>query len=801
MLRNYLTIAWRNFISGRLYSFINVFGLAIGIACSILILLYVSNELSYDRFYTNGDRIYRVDEFIEGENGSGERSSSIPFPMAESMLIDYSDVIEDAVRIYNFQSPILTVSFEPKERTFNERRFFFADSGYYRLFDLSLVKGNPKIALSNSNAVIISESMAKKYFDNDEPIGKLLRFQGKEDLLVTGVFKDMPSNSHFHADFLASFSTLKVFYDGQYPQSWHWNPCWTYLLLKKDADPQQLELLFPQFIQTHLPDFIKNDVRLALQSLTSIHLNSHLEYEIEPNGNNSDVYVFSGISIFVLLIAVINFINLSTARSMKRAKEVGMRKAIGSQTRQLFFQFMLESVLISMASILLAIVIVLVALPYFNDFLERDLVLNLLNPTLFLSLVLLGLTVGIISGIYPAVVLTSFSAIKALKSNHVHGKGLNFRKVLVITQFVISIVLIIGTGVAVKQVSYLQTSSVGFTTDHIVMLPVVGTSIAPKYKTFVDEALRFKGIESITAVEDIVGAKHQGNNYQFEGMEVSNLFSRIKVRHDFLKTLNIPLLAGRDYSIDVPTDDSLAVVVNETLVKGFNWTPETAIGKRCTFSGFHARIIGVTKDFNFVSKHEPVAPLVLQLNNSMGAFKLSIKYMAVRIDPGSAQQSIAELERLWKQILPDRPFDYFFLDHELENLYKGETNLIKVCGTFAGLAVIVACLGLFGLASFNAEQRKREISIRKVLGSSTQNIILLILTDYVRLLVVAIVIACPIAWVSLDHWLATFAYRIDIPIYIFVVASLTTICIALATVGYKSFMAASSNPIDSLRSE
>jgi putative ABC transport system permease protein len=279
------------------------------------------------------------------------------------------------------------------------------------------------------------------------------------------------------------------------------------------------------------------------------------------------------------------------------------------------------------------------------------------------------------------------------------------------------------------------------------------------------------------------------------------LFSRVKVKHDFLQTFNIPLLAGRDYSIDIPTDDSLAVVVNETLVKGFNWTPEVAIGKRCVFQGYQARIIGVTKDFNFVSKHEPVAPLVLQLNNSAGAFRLSLKYMAVRIDPGSAQQSISELERLWKQFLPDRPFEYFFLDHELDNLYKGETNLIKVCGTFAGLAVIVACLGLFGLASFNAEQRKREISIRKVLGSSIQKIVLLILTDYARLLLIAIVIACPLAWFTLDRWLTTFAYRIDIPIYVFAFASLATICIALVTVGYKSYSVASTNPVDSLRSE
>ena len=801
MFKNYLRVAWRNFGNGKLYSLINVAGLAVGIACGILIFLFVSHELSYDKYHVNARRIYRVNEFFSGVNGgSGERSASIPFPMAEALALDYSNAIEEVVRFYNFQSPILTVAYEATEKVYNERKFFFVDSSYHKVFDLIMIKGNPRKALSNPNSVIISESTAKKYFNNEEALGKVLLFQGQSDLLITGVFKDMPSNSHFHADFLASFLTLKSFYDGQYPDNWHWNPCWTYLLLKKN-NPEYLTTKFPDFIQKHLPDYFKNDVTLGLQPLTDIHLKSHLEFEIESNSSEDDVMLFSGIAVFVLLIACINFMNLSTARSMTRAKEVGMRKAIGGQKHQLIFQFMLESIMISFLAVIASVALVLLALPFFNNFSEKQLVLNLLDPMLLGGLLAIGFIVGIISGIYPAIVLTSFNAVKVLKSNKVRGKGLTFRKALVITQFVISIALIIVTGIAVRQVDFLQGSSMGFAKDDIVMVPIVRTPIAQNYKTLVDEALAFPGIEAITAVEEIVGAKHQSGDYLFEGMSESSLFSRLNVRHGFTKTFNIPLLAGRDYDIDNPSDDTLSVVVNETLVKGFNWTAEEAIGRHCQVGKYRRQIIGVTKDFNFASKHEAITPLILQLNNSPKAFDLNLKYLAVRINRNSTTQSLNTLKKIWKEFLPGRPFDYFFLDNELNNLYKSEANLINISMTFSLLAVVVACLGLFGLASFNAEQRKREVSIRKVLGSSTQQIVLLILFDYTRILIIAVFVANVAAWLLTNQWLSIFAYRIDMPLDVFVFASLFVTLVALLTVSYKSFLVASSNPVDSLRSE
>lgn len=801
MLKNLLKIAYRNFQKDSIYSFINVFGLAVGIACSLLIFLYVHDELHYDSFHPEAQRTYRINEFFEAEDGSGERSSSVPFPVAEALLTDHGDLVEHAVRLFNFQAPLVGITYEPNEKEFNERNFFFADSTYHRVFQLTLLKGNVETALNNPNAVIISESIAKKYFGEDEPMGKLLRFQGQVDLVVTGVKQDAPLNSHFTPDFIASFSTLRQFYGGQLPQGWYWNPCWTYLVLKDNQAAAQLEQRFPDFVQKYLPEFIRDDVYFKLQALPDIHLTSHLEFEIAPNSSKANIYLFSVVAVFVLIIASINFMNLSTARSVKRAKEVSVRKTFGSYKYQLRLQFLLESVLMSYLAVVLAVVFAYAALYWFNNLAGKSLVLDLTDPVLATGLLVAGLTIGILSGVYPAYVLTAFNPVTTLRAKHLTTGGFSLRRILVAMQFTISIVLIICTGVAIDQLNFLQQDDTGFKKDHIIMLPVMRTPMAQHYQSFVDKAMEHSVIESITAVEEVVGAKHQGANYQFEGMEVSSLFSRLNVRHNFLETFKIPLLAGRDYSRDIPTDDTIALVVNERLIRGFGWTPEEAVGKPYQFGRFRGQIIGVAKDFNFSSKHEPITPLVLHLNTNPGAFNLFIKYMAVRVAPDRAQDAITVLQTTWNEFLPDRPFEYFFLDNELNNLYRAESNLTKVAGTFSGLALLVACLGLFGLASYNAEQRKKEISIRKVLGSTVSQITWMIFSDYSKLLCVAIVVACPLAYYGLDAWLNTFAYRITITPGIFIIASCITVAIALLTVSFKSVRAANANPVEALKHE
>lgn len=787
----------RNFRKEILYSLINLAGLAVGIACFLLIILYASDELSFDRYHSKADRIYRLNEFYEANDGSGERSSSLPFPVTEVMEGDYPDMIEHTVRLFNFQSPVLTVKYEAKDMEFNERRFFFVDSTYSKIFDLSLSKGSVETALDLPNSVVISETTAAKYFPNEDPMGKLLRFQDRVDLTVTGVMPDMPLNSHFHADFLASFSTVRAFYNGVYPTGWFWNPCWSYVLLKEGADVTELEARFPDFVKSHFPKNIRDDIYLKIQALTDIHLRSKLEFEIMPNGDEADIYTFIGIAIFVLAIACLNFVNLMTATAVRRSKEVGLRKTLGSLRRQLFFQFVSESVIMTLAGLVLAVLFCFAALPIFNNLTGKELTLDLWNPTMLLGLISIALIVGIASGIYPAVVLSAYRPLSALTlKNQVRGKV--FRRSLVVTQFVLSFALIIFTITAVRQLDFLQESDPGFQKSNIIMIPVMRTPVAQHYRTFADRAKEDHTIESVTVVEEVLGSKFQTANYRFEGQERASLYARLNVRHDFLSTFGIPLLAGRDYSIDQPTDDTLALVVNESLVRGLNWTPEEAIGRTFQF-GTTGKIVGVAKDFNFTSKHLAIGPLVLHLNTDPAAFELFLKYMAVRISGNDVPGSIARLKTIWDEMIPSKPFEYFFLDNELDNLYRAEANLSRVVTAFSSLAILVACLGLFGLASYDAEARKREISIRKVFGGSVRGIMMMVLSGYVKLLLVAIAIGAPLVYVVLSKWLSGFAYHIDIPIDGFVTAALGIVVIGVLAVGYKAWYAAGADPVKSLK--
>jgi putative ABC transport system permease protein len=781
-----------------LYSIINLFGLAIGISCFILIVLYTTDELSFDKHHSKAERIYRVNEFYEANDGAGERSSSLPFPVSGVMQDDYADIIEQSVRVFNFQAPALTVKYEPKDFEFNERRFFFVDSTYANVFDLSLSKGTATTALDQPNTVVISETIAAKYFPNDEPMGKLLRFQDRLDLMVTGVMPDMPLNSHFHADFLASFSTLKGFYNGSYPDNWFWNPCWTYLLLREGTAPAELNARFPDFVRNHFPADIREDVTLRVQALTDIHLRSKLEFEIEPNGDEADVYTFIGIAFFVLGIACLNFVNLMTATSVRRSKEVGLRKTLGSSRRRLFLQFLSESVIMSVAGVLIAIILSFLALPLFNGFTNKELTLDILRPDIFFGLISIAIIVGILSGIYPAVVISSYRPLSALKLKDATS-GKLFRKSLVAIQFALSFALIIFTMAANRQLTFLQKSDMGFQRSNIIMVPVMRTPIAPFYKSFTDRAKEDHTIEAVTTLEEILGSKFQTANYRFEGSERASLYPRLNVRHDFLETFQIPLLAGRDYSIDQPTDDSLALVVNESLVRGLDWTPEDAIGRSFQFGPYNGKIAGVCKDFNFTSKHSTIGPLVLHLNTRPGAFNLFLKYMAVRISGDDVPGSIERLKDLWDETIPSKPFEYFFLDNELDNLYRAEANLSRVVISFSSLAILVACLGLFGLASYDAETRKREISIRKVFGGSVATIMGMVLSQYIRLLVIAILVASPLVYFALSRWLTGFAYHIDMPVDSFVVGAVFLVAMGVLAVGYKSWQAAAVNPVKALK--
>jgi putative ABC transport system permease protein len=800
MYKNYFTVFKRGLVKQKGYSFLNVFGLAIGIACFLLISLYIRDEYSFDRMHSKADRIYRIHEIFESD-GVGERSASQPFPVGEALVNDHESQVLKAVRFFNFQAPSLAVSTVDNKKEFNEQRLFFTDSTFFEVFDFQLIKGDAKTALNNTHTVIITESTARKYFADEDPMGKYLRFQGNTNLLVTGVMKDVPVNTHFQFDLLVSFETLKEFYNGALPSSWYWNPCWTYLLLKDQGAARELQVAMPDFVQKYFPEFIRNDVTLELIALPDIHLKSHMDYEIQPNSSITTVYVFASIAIFVLLIACINFINLSTARAAKRAKEVGMRKTLGSQKGQLVGQFLFESILLCLLSVVVAVLMVILTLPVFNSFAEKNIsILVLIEPFYLSLLILLPVGVGILSGIYPAFVLSSFRPLTALKANTSQEKGAVFRKALVVLQFTLSIILLIGTGVAIDQLNMLRKSDTGFTRENVILIPVSRSPVASNFESLRTEFLRNPNIMSVTALEEVLGAKHQVGNYLFEGMEESKPFPRMNVRHDFIKTFGIPLVAGRDYSEDIVTDDSLALLVNETLVKQMGWSNEEAIGKKF-FNRPNRSIVGVVKDFNFTSRHQPIRPLVMDLNLNPRAFDLFIKYMAVRINGEDVPKTIGWLQQQWKIQMPGWPCEYFFLEDDLEKLYTAENKMSKITLIFSGLSILVACLGLFGLSTFTAEQRKKEMSIRKVLGSSDSEIFVLFSKRFFGLILIANVVAFPLAYFLMKQWLASFAYQVNIDLSLFFLSAAAAITIAFVTICYQAWRAAHSNPAEVLKND
>ncbi|MEO9482251.1 MAG: FtsX-like permease family protein [Ekhidna sp.] len=803
MFKNYFKITYRNFIKQKIYSALNISGLAIGLACSILIFIYISDELSYDKFHSKSDRIYRVLEKFESE-GVGEHSASLPFPTGPALKNDFERQVAHSVRFFNFQSPSLALANKAAEKGFNESNIFFADSTFFDVFDFDLLTGNKETALDEPNSILITKSMVKKYFVDEDPIGKTLELQGSQNLMVTGVLEDAPKNAHFTFDFIVSFSTLKNNFGGRYPTTWYWNPCWTYIVLEENITAEDFSSQFPDFVQKYFPDFIKDDIVLQLQPIEDIHLTSKLDYEIAANSDMKNVYIFGMVAVFVLIIAAINFINLSTARANKRAKEVGVRKSLGSGRSQLINQFIFESILLTFTSLIIGVAIVLLILPAFNELTEKSVPFAiLLEPIFLFGLLGAGLIIGLLSGFYPAFVLSSFKTVSVLKSGHLKTNGMNFRRVLVIAQFSISIMLIIGTFIVLKQLNFLQNKDAGFDNENVVMVPVIRSPMGQHYENFKTTAMQSTHIISMTAVEEIVGSKFQVGNYQFEGMDQSKPYPRFNVRHDFISTMNIPLAAGRAYDQSVQTDDSLALIVNETFVKSMGWNnPEEAVGKRFIYRReLKGRIVGVVEDYNFASKHYPIAPLVITLNTHPGAFNLFIKYVAVKIEGNQTQAAIADLEEAWRSVLPERPFDFFFLDDRINDSYKSEQKLSDITLIFSGLAILVACLGLFGLATFSVEQRTKEIGVRKVLGISTSQIMLLLSKEFMLLIGLAFVVAIPLAYYLLTQWLDGFAFRIDIEVWPFIIAGFLTFFISSVTVALHAFKASYINPVETLKCE
>jgi putative ABC transport system permease protein len=790
MFKNYFKIATRNLLKHKGYSFINVLGLAIGIACCVLILLYVWEELSYDRFHRHAERIYRVVQEQRFE-GTVQQVAVVAAPVAPALANDYPEV-EVVVRL---RPRTLLVSYG--ERKFYGERIAYADSSVFALLAFPLLKGNPATALSAPNQIVLTENMAQKYFGSEDPMGKTVKLHNRFDYTVTGVMKNVPANSHIRFDGLASFST---FHDEPWMNNWGVNLLWTYLRLAPGASPEALNKKLPDFVKKYRGEETLANISYYLQPLTNIHLHSHFVAEMGPNGDIVYVYIFSAIAIFILLIACINYMNLATARSAKRMKEVGMRKVLGAHRMQIIKQFLAESILLAFLALLCAIVVAEVALPAFNSFAGKALSLRYRSDLLILSaLLFVGLIVGILAGAYPAGFLSAFQPVTVLKGKLRSGPGAaTFRKALVVSQFAISIMLMSGTAIVLQQVEFVKSKHLGFNKEHLINVPIRDGSLAGKTEMIKAEFLKNPQIVSATATSDFVGSFFGQSTVQQEGSseQAQWIMSVLYVDDDFIRTMEMQLVAGRNFSQKIASDTVESFILNEAAVRKMGWqTAAEALGKAIHTMGRQGPVIGVVKDFHFASLHQEVGPLVMMYDLD------EVLPITVRIRPENIAGTLAFLEQTWNRISPAWPFEYSFLDEDLDALYKADLKVGQVFGVFAFLAIFIACLGLFGLAAYTAEQRTKEIGIRKALGATVNGIIGLLSKEFLQLVLVANLIAWPVAFFAMRKWLEDFAYHIEIGMTTFLLAASVALIIAFLTISYQAIRAALANPVEALRYE
>ncbi len=796
MFKNYFKTAFRNLLKHKMHAFINILGLVIGIACCLIILLFVQDELSYDRFHAGADDMYRIVSKAE-VGGRTVNLPTSPAPMARAMKNDFPEVIS-AVTVADMRKSLMVYN----DRQFYENGIILADSTLFDVFSFNLLKGNPKTALADVHSVILSEETAKKYFGGDDPMGKVIRMENKFDLKVTGIV-EKPRQSHFTFDMLIPIQILNEIIAEGYTRFWVDLSNYTYFRLGKNASPSDLEAKLPAFVEKYCGnDLRKYGVKWepTFQSLTDIHLYSKFEVDIGTPGDIKYVYIFSAIALFVLLIACLNYMNLSTARSANRAKEVGLRKVVGANRGELMRQFLIESLVLTFIGLTLAVGVVLLSLSCFNAFIGKELSL-FDNPVLFIAGIL-GITVfiGVLAGSYPAFFLSSFNPIDVLKGKFKAGaKSAGFRMALVIIQFTISIILIISTAMVYKQLRFIQNKKLGFNKEQVIVVPMRDPSLQAKYESIRAEIGRIPSVTGVAASSDMPCRGKMVNLFVPEGAKDNEgqAMQSYRVDYDFIDVMGMEMAQGRKFSKDMKTDEAQAFIINETAAKSLGW--EQPIGKRWKWvSGDGNRegtVIGVVKDFHTMSLHQPVEPVVMCINRD------EWNNAIIRFQTDNVLQTVGAIETKWKAIDPSRPFEYYFYDEVFEDLYRTENKLMAVVGYFSMLAIFVACLGLFGLASFTAEQRTKEMGIRKTLGATMANIVLLLSKEFTKWVIIANVIAWPAAYYAMDHWLQNFAYRTDIGIAVFIASGTAALLIALLTVSFQSVKTALANPIESLRYE
>ncbi|GHB75496.1 ABC transporter permease [Persicitalea jodogahamensis] len=814
ILSNYLKIAFRNLWRSRVFSAINIIGLSAGLTCCFLIMLFVRHELSYDQFQARYDRIYRI-AYLPRFAGMGQPLALTPPPVAPLLAENFSE-IETTARM--FRSPA-TVAVERAGEIFkyDEERFFFADPAILDIFSFDFVQGSPRDALRDKFSVVLSEKVARRYFGEVNPLGKMISYEGKHPMKVMGVVRDFPDNSHIHPELLANFETMYATENEgaqeNLPYNWVISHSITYVLLRPGRSPETVNARFPKFIKAHADAQVADGIEYRLEPMRDFYLRTNAQNTPESVGSLSILYVFLGIAGLTLLIACINFVNLSTARSLRRAKEVGVRKVLGSRRRQLIFQFLGESLLLSGLALLLALLLTILLLPTLNHLTDKHLDLSYFLNDRWLLLACMGITLlaGLLSGAYPAFVVAGFQPVATLKGNFLTGtaNGNLVQKILLGVQFVASIALIAGTLIMAQQMDFLENRPLGFDQDFIItasvrnpkITNVFATSSDSSYQrldTFREVLLQNPRIQAVTLSSQTPGNGSVRRNVIPEGRAAEdNLFvSVLAVDYNFTDTYQLKLRAGRSFSKQFMTDRTEAFLINEKAVQEFGWaSPEASLGKSLNLEGKAGKVVGVLQDFHNQSLYAPISSVVLTVEPPQ------LTLISLKLHPQEMDATLQFIAKEWDRFFPEKSFDYAFLDQDLAQNYEREQRRSTLISYFAGLAILISCLGLYGLIMLVTQQRTREIGIRKVLGASVASVVLLLTRNFVGLVALALLVASPIAWYFMNQWLEGFAYRIDIAWWVFGVAGLLALGIALVTVSFQALKAGLMNPVKSLRSE
>jgi len=791
MIKNYLKTAWRNLMKNKMFSFINILGLTIGITVCMMIFLFIMNEFSVDRFHKKGKNIYRV---MRGYDASKQAAPWLSGPYATALLNDFRGEIKRAVRVMPSND---LISFG--NTSFNEKKVYLTDSDFFSLFSFPLMRGNASAVLRDPNSIVLTETTAKKYFGTiDNAMGKVVEMDKDKQLKVTGIAKDIPSNSHLYFDLVVPLSN---WYKEPWFNVWINNNNFTYVLLDEHANLAQVEKRFPQFMDKYMGDDMKRlgaRFSLSLVPLKDVYFSAGGDFDPVKHGDKTVVFIFLSIAILILLIACINFMNLSTIRAVERSKEVGLRKVLGALRNNLVWQFIGESILLTLIACILSTGLLELLLPYYNSLLGYTLTVSWSALPVYLFLVAVIIIVGFLAGSYPAFFLSAFKPIESLRGKLRLGKGGSlFRQALVVVQFSISVLLIVGTIIIMKQMDYVKNKELGYDKEHEIIVPIDNGDIYNHLLTFKNELQSKNNIQSVSLMSGEPGGFFDEHTFEAEGQHDIWKSRTEFADFEFVKTLGLKIIAGRDFSPQYATDTTDAVLINRTAASKLGLTPQQAIGKwikNTIRDSTRRRVVGVVENFNFLSLKEKMDALVISPSEDR-------RVAVIRIKPGNIESAIATIKQEYNKVAPVYPFEYNFLDQKFDDLYKTDIRQQSILSVFAGLAIFIACLGLFGLASFTATKRFKEIGVRKVLGSSVRGIVILLSKDLLKPVLIATCIALPVGYYAMNKWLQNFAYKTSLQWWIFLLAAVITFGIALITVSIKAVKAAAANPVKSLRNE